>query len=70
MQRREAGVGPAALELHKQCFLGRAGEVARAFERAVGATGTLFLLKEVKTPVTLMQLTFKADRETDQNQKF
>lgn len=50
MQRREAGVGPAALELDKQSFLGRAGEVARAFERAVGATGTLFLLKDVKMP--------------------
>lgn len=48
MQGREAGVGPAALELNKQSFLGGAGEVARAFEGAVGATGTLFLLKEVK----------------------
>lgn len=50
MQGREAGVGPAALELHKQSFLGGAGEVARAFEGAVGAAGTLFLLKDVKTP--------------------
>lgn len=48
MQRWEAGVGPAALELHKQGFLGRAGEVARPFEGAVGATGALFLLKGVK----------------------
>lgn len=48
MQGREAGVGPAALELNKQSFLGGTGEVARAFEGAVGATGTLFLLKEVK----------------------
>lgn len=48
MQRREAGVGPAALELYKQSFLGRAGEVARALEGAVGAAGTLFLLKDSK----------------------
>lgn len=46
MQRREAGVGPAALELHEQGFFGRAGEVARTFEGAVGAARTLFLLEE------------------------
>lgn len=46
MQRREAGVRPAALELHEQGFFGRAGEVARTFEGAIGATRTLFLLEE------------------------
>ena len=45
VQGREAGVGPAALELHKQGFFGWAGEVPRAFEGAVSATRTLFFLK-------------------------
>lgn len=49
MQRREAGVGPAALELHEQGFFGRAGEVPRTFEGAVSATRTLFLLEEKKS---------------------
>ncbi len=52
MQGWEAGVGPAALELHKQGFFGRAGEVPRAFEGAVSATRTLFLLEE-KVKITL-----------------
>lgn len=46
MQGWEAGVGPAALELHKQGFFGWAGEVPRTFEGAVSATRTLFLLEE------------------------
>lgn len=46
MQGRETGVGPAALELHKQGFFGRAGEVPRTFEGAVSAARTLFLLEE------------------------
>lgn len=46
MKRREAGVRPAALELHKQGLFGWAGEVASAFECAVSATGTLLFLKE------------------------
>lgn len=63
MQGREAGVGPAALELHEQSFLGGAGEVARAFERAVGATGTLFLLKGQDAAVMQTQLTFIDKRQ-------
>lgn len=46
VQGREAGVWPAALELHKQGFLGGAGEVARSFEGAVCAAGTLFFLEQ------------------------
>lgn len=50
MQGREAGVRPAALELHKQGFFGWAGEVPRTFEGAVSATRALLLLEEVKMP--------------------
>lgn len=46
MQGREAGVGPAALELHKQGFFGWAGEVPHTFEGAVSATRALFLLED------------------------
>lgn len=46
MQGREAGVGPAALELNEQCLFGGAGEVARTFEGAVSAAGALFFLEE------------------------
>lgn len=46
MQGREAGVRPAALELHKQGFLRWAGEVPCAFEGAISATRTLFFLEE------------------------
>ena len=44
MQRGEARVGPAALELDEQGLLGRAGEVARALERAICAAHTFLLL--------------------------
>ena len=44
VQRGEAGVGPAALELDKQGLLRWAGEVARSLEGAVRAAHTLLLL--------------------------
>ena len=44
MQRGEAGVGPAALELDEQGLLGGAGEVSRALEGPVGTPHALFLL--------------------------
>lgn len=46
MQGWEAGVGPAAFELHKESFFGWAGEVPRTFEGAVSATRALFLLED------------------------
>lgn len=49
MQGWEAGVGPAALELHKQGFFRWAGEIPCAFEGTISATRTLFFLeKKVK----------------------
>lgn len=56
MQRREAGVGPAALELHEQGFFGWAGEVTRTLEGAVSATRALFLLEEKKSQDHILQL--------------
>jgi len=44
VQRGEAGVGPATLELDEQGLLGRAGEVASPLEGAVRAAHTLLFL--------------------------
>ena len=55
VQRGEAGVWPAALELDEQCLLGGAGEVSRALEGPVGTAHTLLLLGEKKGPVSTEQ---------------
>ena len=48
MERGEARVRPATLELDKQCFLGRAAEVTSALKGAVRAANTLFFLEPMK----------------------
>lgn len=46
VQGWEAGVRPATFQFHKQSFFGWAGEVASPLEGAIGATRTLFFLRE------------------------
>lgn len=57
MQGGEAGVGPAALELHEQGFFGWTGEVPRTFEGAISATRALLFLEE-KVRYTVLKSTF------------
>lgn len=55
MKRRETGIGPAALQLHKQGFFGGTGEITCAFECAISATRALFFLELQGHVIKLLQ---------------
>lgn len=56
MQGWETGVRAAALQLHKQSFFGRTGEVPSTFEGPIGAPRALILLEDMFISFHVLQV--------------